>query len=62
LALASTIAIDTCGQQDNHLVELGVAGQADYLVTRNIRDLRGGERDVLSSSTLRIAAKRCEAP
>jgi putative PIN family toxin of toxin-antitoxin system len=28
---------------DNHLMELAVAGQADYLVTRNVRDLRGGE-------------------
>jgi putative PIN family toxin of toxin-antitoxin system len=27
---------------DNHLIELAVAGQADYLVTRNIRDLRRG--------------------
>jgi hypothetical protein len=25
------------------IVELAVAGQADYLVTRNVRDLRGGE-------------------
>jgi len=24
-------------------MELAVAGQADYLVTRNVRDLRGGE-------------------
>ena len=30
-------------EADNHLVELAVAGQADYLVTRNVRDLRGGE-------------------
>src|ERR1700684_706955 len=29
-------------EADNHLVELAVAGQADYLVTRNVRDLRGG--------------------
>jgi putative PIN family toxin of toxin-antitoxin system len=28
---------------DNHVMELAVAGQADYLVTRNVRDLRGGE-------------------
>ena len=30
-------------EADNHLMELAVAGQADYLVTRNVRDLRGGE-------------------
>jgi uncharacterized protein len=30
-------------EADNHLLELAVAGQADYLVTRNVRDLRGGE-------------------
>jgi len=30
-------------EADNHLVELAVAGQANYLVTRNVRDLRGGE-------------------
>src|SRR5271170_5686749 len=30
-------------EADNHLIELAVAGQADYLVTRNVRDLRGGE-------------------
>ncbi len=30
-------------EADNHLVELAVAGQASYLVTRNVRDLRGGE-------------------
>jgi hypothetical protein len=29
------------GEANNHLVELAVAGQADYLVTRNARDLRG---------------------
>lgn len=28
---------------DNHLLELAVAGQAEYLVTRNVRHLRGGE-------------------
>jgi putative PIN family toxin of toxin-antitoxin system len=30
-------------EADNHFMELAVAGQADYLVTRNVRDLRGGE-------------------
>lgn len=30
-------------EADNHLMELAVAGQADYLVTRNVRHLRGGE-------------------
>ncbi len=30
-------------EADNHLIELAVAGQADYLVTRNVRDLRRGE-------------------
>ena len=30
-------------EADNHLMELAVAGQAEYLVTRNVRDLRGGE-------------------
>jgi putative PIN family toxin of toxin-antitoxin system len=30
-------------EADNHLIELAVAGQAEYLVTRNVRDLRGGE-------------------
>lgn len=28
---------------DNHLLELAVAGQAHCIVTRNIKDLRGGE-------------------
>ena len=28
---------------DNHIIELAVAGQAQYVVTRNIRDLRRGE-------------------
>jgi uncharacterized protein len=30
-------------EADNHLMELAVAGQANYLVTRNVGDLRGGE-------------------
>ena len=28
---------------DNHLIELAVAGDADVVVTRNLRDLRGAE-------------------
>ena len=28
---------------DNHIVELAVAGQANAIVTRNVRDLRSGE-------------------
>ena len=27
-------------EADNHLVELAVAGGADHIVTRNVRDLR----------------------
>jgi predicted nucleic acid-binding protein len=30
-------------EADNHHMELAVAGQANFLVTRNVRDLRGGE-------------------
>ncbi len=30
-------------EADNHLMELAVAGQAEYLVTRNVRHLHGGE-------------------
>jgi putative PIN family toxin of toxin-antitoxin system len=30
-------------ESDNHFVELAVAGQVEYLVTRNVRDLRRGE-------------------
>lgn len=30
-------------EADNHLLELAVAGQAEYLVTRNVRHLRRGE-------------------
>jgi putative PIN family toxin of toxin-antitoxin system len=30
-------------EADNHLIELGVAGQADVIVTRNLRDVAGGE-------------------
>ena len=30
-------------EADNHLIELAVAGQANYLITRNVRHLRGGE-------------------
>ena len=28
---------------DNHLIELAVAGQAQFIVSRNIKDLKGGE-------------------
>ncbi len=31
----------TINEADNHIMELAVAGQADYLVTRNAKDLRG---------------------
>jgi predicted nucleic acid-binding protein len=30
-------------EADNHLIELAVAGQARFIVTRNVRDLRKGE-------------------
>lgn len=30
-------------EADNHLVELAVAGQAEFIITRNIRDLTSGE-------------------
>ena len=30
-------------ESDNHLIELEVAGDADVVVTRNLRDLRGAE-------------------
>jgi predicted nucleic acid-binding protein len=38
-------------EADNHLVELGVAAQAETIVTRNLRDLTGGE---LKFPTLKI--------
>ena len=28
---------------DNHMIELAVAGSAEWIVTRNVRDLRSGE-------------------
>jgi len=28
---------------DNHLIELAVAGRADYIITKNIKDLTSGE-------------------
>ena len=37
-------------ESDNHLIELAVAGGADFIVTRNLRDLRGNE---LRFATLR---------
>lgn len=39
---------------DNHLIELGVAGMAESIVTQNVRDLRGGE--------LRFPQVRIESP
>ena len=38
-------------EADNHLIELGVAAQADAIVTRNLRDLSRGE---LKFPTLRV--------
>jgi hypothetical protein len=38
-------------EADNHLIELGVAARADAIVTRNLRDLTGGE---LKFPTLQI--------
>ena len=32
-----------CDEADNHLIELAVAGAAQYVVTRNLRDLAGME-------------------
>ncbi len=39
---------------DNHLIELGVAGMAECVVTQNVRDFRGGE--------LRFPQVRIESP
>lgn len=41
-------------ETDNHLIELAVAGDADVIVTRNLRDLRGVE--------LRFASLRVLSP
>lgn len=30
-------------EADNHLIELAIAGRADYIVTNNLRDFRDGE-------------------
>lgn len=38
-------------EADNHLIELAIAGGADLIVTRNLRDLRSGE---LQFPSLRI--------
>ena len=38
-------------EADNHLIELGVAAQADAIVTRNLRNLSRGE---LKFPTLRV--------
>ena len=32
---------DLRDEADNHLIELGVAGKAEYLVTRNIKEFQG---------------------
>lgn len=41
-------------ESDNHLIELAVAGDADFIVTRNLRDLRSNE--------LRFATLRAISP
>ncbi len=35
-------------EADNHLIELAVAGSAEYIVTRNLKDLDRGELDFQS--------------
>ena len=37
---------------DNHLIELAVAGQAEYIISKNIKDLLGGELNFPSLSIL----------
>jgi putative PIN family toxin of toxin-antitoxin system len=39
-------------EADNHLIELGVAAQADAIVTRNLRDVSRGELKFPSLSVL----------
>ena len=39
-------------EADNHLIELGVAAQADAIVTRNLRDVTRGELKFPSLSVL----------
>ncbi len=39
-------------EDDNHLIELGVAAQADAIVTRNLRDVSRGELKFPSLSVL----------
>ena len=39
-------------EADNHLIELGVAAQADAIVTRNLRDVVHGELKFPSLSVL----------
>lgn len=41
-------------EADNHLIELAVAGDAEVIVTRNLRDLRG--------ASLRFASLRALSP
>jgi hypothetical protein len=38
-------------------MELAVAGQADYLVTRNVKDLRGGRASTSAVVTATIASR-----
>ncbi len=37
------LAFDRPDECDNHLIELGVAAQAEAIVTRNLRDVSRGE-------------------
>ena len=37
------LAFDRPDESDNHLIELGVAAQAEAIVTRNLRDVSRGE-------------------
>lgn len=39
-------------EADNHLIELALAGAADVIVTRNLRDLRGAELQFTSLRAL----------
>jgi len=44
--------LEHCGETDNHLIELAVAGGAEFLVTRNLRDLTFGEMKFPTLRTL----------
>ena len=39
-------------EADNHLIELAIAGNADWIITRNTRDVAGGELDFDSFGVL----------